>query len=180
MRHPSKRESTYALSGLFRSALSRRYTIPQAKWAIREVLELQNGFSPAALNARASNLCWHDMFGVLAERCRPLTEDMHDAYVRYVRRTNEAILTSLGEWSEDIAEYLAKEGILGTPESACDCPVARWLTVHTEAWAIQVASSVICIDGVELDTPPNVAKFIRRFDMREFSDLLALPADLRV
>lgn len=90
-------------------------------------------------------------------------------------------LAALPDTADGIAAHLTAKGIRGVPADSYCCPVANYLT-GAGFWAASVGD--IRIEVVDDDsgseeavTPKPVADFLRRFDSREWPELVSEPED---
>ena len=91
--------------------------------------------------------------------------------------TLEQALAELPDTADDIAVYLTQRGHRGRRGSPCRCPLAAYfcaacgtLDVIVGRDAIFVGSGGAVVDAL---TPEGVGKFMRRFDMGEWLELVA-------
>lgn len=83
----------------------------------------------------------------------------------------EDLLTNLGQYSPDeIATIMEARGVLGNPQCSERCIIAEYLKNETKAWYVSARyRDVYYRNGIGEDpafcsVPPNVARFMDRFD----------------
>lgn len=87
-------------------------------------------------------------------------------------------LAALPDTSDGIAAHLAAKGIRGVREMPGCCPVANYLT-EAGFHLVEVNDDEVSADEERrcIDTPANIASFVRRFDDGEWPELVSEPED---
>lgn len=92
-----------------------------------------------------------------------------------------ALLASLGNSADAVADTLYAAGVRGKPDDATCCPVANWLSQEA-GLEPYVEREGVCLyldidqdfevqPQLRADTPPAVAEFIQRFDHDGYPEL---------
>lgn len=166
-----RRVAQESLEAIFTWASRERYTIAQTKWAIKEVLGLHSSFSLQVLNQAATEVDWRLVWKELTVRFSALPEDNYSAYYLATKSAFLATINAMGDWSSEVAEHLIIHGYQGVRANACDCPVARWMFANLDAWFVSVGPMELIIDGIAMDTPGPVGRFVDKFDGAHFPAL---------
>jgi hypothetical protein len=91
-----------------------------------------------------------------------------------------ALLASLGDSADEVADALYAAGVRGKPDDATCCPVANWLGQES-GLEPYVEREGVCLyldldeqeeqPQLRAETPAAVAEFIRRFDHDDYPQL---------
>lgn len=98
--------------------------------------------------------------------------------------TNEdltALLLSLGDTPDAVADSLRAAGCKGKKMAPCECPVANWLLRQTQrtslvedrhCWLYPPDGDYASPGRLKVATPAAVAQFISGFDHGQYADLV--------
>ena len=101
-----------------------------------------------------------------------------------LERLVTATLTTIGNTSDDVADFMRSLAIKGRRNDETDCPLARLLLRMPEVEQVAVIDDHVYVWGdalnpIVITLPKPVAEFVTRYDARIYLDLIELPAVTR-
>ena len=97
-----------------------------------------------------------------------------------IKDRTTALLSSLGDTAESIAQKLSELNIQGRPQHAESCPIARYLTrkgtdgryeVEDEAVTVWISEGDVTEEFVIVPLEDPVSEFVTRYDGGDFDEL---------